>query len=342
MKSEILNLRFVGLLVLTAVAVQAQNQQIRIGDIECFGTKGVAVDRIKSALPIHEGDELSLDAFPDLVFRAKAAVKASIGQEATDLGPVCCDAHDSWIVYIGLPGQNLEVIRYNSSPKGAIHFPPEVVTLYDQTMDLIAEAVHAQPTEDRSQGYALSAYPPLRAKQLAMREYATGNASLIRRVLLQSADAEQRTVAAQLLGYAIQNKAQIQALVKASRDADEAVRNNAVRALGVLAESRPSIAKEIPATGFVAFLNSGIWKDRNKGSYLLEILTKTREPNLLRLLRRRASDSLLEMSQWREFGHARSARLILGRIARFDEDHLLQLAHDDPNAIIKMFQSSRH
>jgi len=158
-------------------------------------------------------------------------------------------------------------------------------------------------------------------------------------VLNESADPDQRTVAAQLLGYAIHNQAQIRALVKASRDADEGVRNNAVRALAVLAESRSSIAKQIPAGSFVALLNSGTWKDRNKGSLLLGTLTKTRNPNLLGMVNRRASDSLIEMARWREFGHAQSARLILGRIAGIDEERLQRLAHDDPNAIIKKFDS---
>jgi len=327
------------LFLLTAVAAQAQKQQIRIGDIEYFGLKGIDIEKVKKELPIHEGDELTLDALPDLIFRTRAAVKKSIGQEPTDVGPVCCDAHDSWIFYVGLPGQNVGVVRYNSPPKGSIQFPAEVLTLYGQTMELIGESVHKQPSEDRSQGYALSAYPPLRAKQLAMREYATRNSALIRRVLNESADPDQRTVAAQLLGYAIHNQAQIRALVKASRDADEGVRNNAVRALAVLAESRSSIAKQIPAGSFVALLNSGTWKDRNKGSLLLGTLTKTRNPNLLGMVNRRASDSLIEMARWREFGHAQSARLILGRIAGIDEERLQRLAHDDPNAIIKKFDS---
>ena len=57
------------------------------------------------------------------------------------------------------------------------------------------------------------------------------------------------------------------------------------------------------------------------------------------MVNRRASDSLIEMARWREFGHAQSARLILGRIAGIDEERLQRLAHDDPNAIIKKFDS---
>jgi len=77
-------------------------------------------------------------------------------------------------------------------------------------------------------------------------------------------------------------------------------------------------------------LNSGIWTDRNKGAYLLSILTVRRDARLLRLLRLRALVSIVEMARWRNPGHADSARLILGRVAGIDENLLQQLvaAHD--------------
>jgi hypothetical protein len=329
------------LLLLVGLSTPTQAQQIRIGDIEYFGTKGVDVSRVKSSLPIHEGDELTYDALPDLITRVKNSVEVSSGKQPTDVETVCCDVHDNWIIYIGLRGQNLETFHYKSPPNTSISLPTEAVDLYHRSMDLIFESVHKQAAEDRSKGYALALYPPLRAKQLAMRDYAIHNVALIRRVLNESSDAEQRTVAAQLLGYANHDKLQIDTLVKASRDSDDGVRNNAVRALGVLAESRPAIANEIPAKEFVSLLNSGNWKDRNKGGYVLGILTIRRNPRLLKLLRRQASESLLEMARWREFGHAESARFILGRIAGIEENRLRELVANDLQTIVNSFSNSR-
>ena len=327
--------------LLFAAPVRAQTQQVRIGEIEFFGTKGVDVEKARAALPIHKGDELSFEALPDLIARVKTSIKESSKQEATDVESVCCDAQKSWIIYIGLQGRNFKLARYRPTPTGSTSFPPDVVALYRQTMDQIIESVYAQATEDRSQGYALSTYPPLRAKQLALREYATRHASLIFRVLNESADPEQRTVAAQLLGYANQNRKQITSLVIASRDSDESVRNNAIRALGVLAESKPSAARQIPAQPFIAMLNSGTWKDRNKGAYLISSLTIPREPRLLRLLGLEASDSLLEMARWSEYGHAQNSRVILGRIAGLKEDRLQKLVIADPDEIIRSFSRVR-
>jgi hypothetical protein len=328
------------LLLFFAISTQAQDQEIRIGKIEYFGTKRIDMSRVRSSQPVKENATFSFSMLPDLVTRLKATILESTGHAPTDIDTVCCDANDNWLIYIGLYGANLEVFKYRPAPTVTLTFPPHVVMLYRQTMDLIVESVHAQATEDRSQGYALSSYPPLRAKQLAMREYATRNDALIRRILANSSDREQRTVAAQLLGYANHNNLQIASLVKASRDSDDGVRNNVIRALGVLAQSNRKIAGMIPAEEFVAMLNSGTWKDRNKAGYLLNMLTISRPPTLLRMLRLRTSDSLIEMARWRELGHAQSARFILGRIAGIDENQLQNMTIEDVPGIINAFSKA--
>jgi hypothetical protein len=127
------------------------------------------------------------------------------------------------------------------------------------------------------------------------------------------------------LGYARRSAEQIQALARASYDSDETVRNNAIRALAVLAQSNPRVAGRIPAEHFIAMLSSGSWTDRNKPGFLLDELSKRRDPKLLSQLRSRALDSLIEMARWRSRGHADFARILLGRIAGIEETHLLQL-----------------
>jgi hypothetical protein len=109
-------------------------------------------------------------------------------------------------------------------------------------------------------------------------------------------------------------------------------------ALGVLAGSNPATASQIPAADFIQMLNSGNWKDRNKAGFLLSVLTISREPRLLSLLRQQASDSLLEMARWRESGHAHSSLVLMGRSGGIDEDRLTQLiAKNDRDAIAKEF-----
>src|SRR4029079_9486331 len=104
-------------------------------------------------------------------------------------------------------------------------------------------------------GYPISSYPPLRAKQLATRDYAVRNAVLIHSVLNNSRDTEQREVATHLLGYAVHNNLQIRSLVYASHDPDDGVRNNAIRALAVLAESNREIGRELPRPNIRGMVN---------------------------------------------------------------------------------------
>ena len=125
-----------------------------------------------------------------------------------------------------------------------------------------------------------------------------------------------------MLGYGRQFDGQIDALVHASLDADVGVRNNAVRALEVLATAKPVLARRIPPQPFIRLLRSGAWLDHNKASLVLVALTTTREPKLLAELRADALDPLLEMARWRYIGHAEAALTILGRIAGIEEDSL--------------------
>jgi hypothetical protein len=180
-------------------------------------------------------------------------------------------------------------------------------------------------TEDHSKGYALSASPLLRAIQLEMRAYAVDHGALLREVLATSADDQQRIAAAELLGFARQSKSQIATLAQAHQDSNGKVRNNAIRALLVLADSSPKIAREIPAAGFIDLLLSGTWTDLNKASNLLAILTRKKNTRLLAALRRQeVLDRLIEMARWRT-GHGEPARTLLGRIAGIDERRLKEL-----------------
>jgi hypothetical protein len=118
--------------------------------------------------------------------------------------------------------------------------------------------------------------------------------------------------------------------VRASRDPDDGVRNNATRALGVLLRSNHALASEVPPDSFIEMLNSGTWTDRNKGALLLAELTAGRNPGLLAKIRAAALDSLIEMASWRRPGHAGFSRIILGRVAGLPEDRVQKLNGNGP------------
>jgi HEAT repeat protein len=152
--------------------------------------------------------------------------------------------------------------------------------------------------------------------------YAVRHQAKLLRVLRGSSDVEQRRIAAEVLGYAREFRAQISALVRATRDPDADVRNNAARALWVLASSNSRVADQIPAHSSIAMVKSGVWTDRNKASLILMELTKSRSPQLLEKLRKEALPALIEMAKWHDLAHASDARIILGHIAGIPEKQL--------------------
>jgi len=311
---------------LSLSAVSAGAQPNRLGTIDFFGHKGLGVAAVREALPFREGD-----AFPpanatssdDVKRQVNQRVRQVIGRDPTDVSFVCCDDRQAWMAYIGLPGESYQPLTWNPAPTGDARLSAAALTLHESMDDALMKAImNGQAAEDDSAGYALSKEPNARKAQLAMRDYALQNEAPLLNALTSSSDGEQRAAAATMLGYGRQSAGQIDALVRASLDPHEGVRNNAVRALGVLARAKPELAQRIPAEPFTRLLRSGAWLDHNKGSLLLEALTRRRDPRVLAQLRSSALDSLLEMSRWRNIGHASPALSILGRIAGMDEDRL--------------------
>jgi hypothetical protein len=299
-----------------------------LGEVDFFGYKGLDVAAVRAALPFHEGDSFPpANVHSDQLKRKVAdAIRQAIGREPTDVSFICCDAKQHYMVYVGLPGESYEVLAFNPAPTGGVRLPKDALKLGQDLDHAWASAVmNGRATEDDSAGYALTNDPKARKAELALRDYALQHEDLVRQVLTSSSDAEHRGLAAQMLGYGRQSDRQIDDLVHASLDPDDGVRNNAVRALEVLATAKPALARSIPPQPFIRLLRSGAWLDHNKASLVLAALTTTREPKLLDELRADALESLLEMARWRYIGHAEAALTILGRIAGIEEDTLNKL-----------------
>lgn len=255
------------------------------------------------------------------------------------MAAICCDEKENRLLFIGLPGASYKSFSYNSEPLGNDRLSPEIMNLYGRLDDALHRAVRKggeAAQEDDSNGYALIKDPDARSLQLAVRQWAIQHERELPRALKFSSAVEHRRVASDALGYARQSRDQILALVRAARDPDDEVRNNATRALGVLVRSNAGLASEIPPDTFIEMLNSGIWTDRNKGAALLEQLTAARDSAMLAKIRSMALDSLIEMVSWRRPGHAYFARIVLGRVAGLPEDRLKELAWNGPvDAIIE-------
>jgi hypothetical protein len=121
-----------------------------------------------------------------------------------------------------------------------------------------------------------------------------------------------------VLAYYTNKQAIVGDLVYGMRDANADVRNNATRALWVIAmyaQQHPELKITVPYEPFIDLLNSLSWTDRNKSSLALMQLTESRNPTLLAALKTRAFDSLVDIAQWTNPGHSMAGVMILGRIA---------------------------
>jgi hypothetical protein len=334
----------IAILVIVMPATVSARDRRPLGEIDFFGYKGIDLAAIRSALPFREGDlfpPANAKSADDLTRQVSEKIKQVIGHPPTDVAFICCDSKQHDMVYIGLPGESYQALAFNPAPAGDVRFPKAAIKLRDEMDKAWQNAVmKGHATEDDSEGFTLTNDPKARQAELAIREYALRNEALILQVLTSSSDAFHRAIAAQMLGYGRQSDEQVDALVRASFDVEGGVRNDAVRALEVLAGAKPSLAERIPTEPFIRLLRSGAWLDHNKASLLLVALTKGRDPKVLARLRLEALDPLLEMARWRSMGHAEAALSILGRIAGIDEDSLSKLidAGDADTVIGKLQQ----
>lgn len=310
--------------LLATALCSAQAQRARIRNVDFFGTGGLDVGAVRTGLSVHNGDNVSEDQIEVIRDRLSRAVQNRVGHKPTDIAFMCCDDRGGLSIYVGLGGSNTAALSLLPPPVQSTCLPVKAVDLYEDATAAVERAIEqGHGDEDDSRGYSLSADPAARAKQLSIHDYAAEHEREIGQALRGCSNSKQRRAAAELLGYAPSSAFQVAALVRASHDPDEEVRNNAVRALWIIAESHS--APLIPGNDFVVMLNSSSWTDRNKAGMLLLELTRSRDPELLQHLRSEALLSLIEMAQWDDPAHAYAYQVILGRIAGLKEEQIQQL-----------------
>jgi HEAT repeat protein len=198
--------------------------------------------------------------------------------------------------------------------------------------------------EDDSQGHSLSHNPAARAIENAFMAYASRDLPALRAVLRDSNDAGQRALAAQVIAYTPNKAAVVDDLAAAIDDPSDDVRNNAMRALGVMAMATSdggTLRGMMPVAPFVRLLDSPVWTDRNKAVMTLVSLSERRDPRVLAALRRTALPSLAEMARWKSREHALGAFLLLGRVAHMTDDAIDAAWMQDPETLLRVATKER-
>ena len=313
-------------LIFIALLLQAQQdpQIPPIGIIDFYGLRSISERQVREALQIKEGDTA-----PDDLEGAKRGIAHRLMslQGVVDAGIclVCCDSGKA-ILFVGIREKGAPSLQFRPAPNGKIRLPEDITQAGKDEQNASMNAVlKGNSGEDDSRGHALSNDPATRAIQERFITFAARDLKLLRDVLRHSDDAEHRALAAQVIAYTANKQAVVNDLVEAMRDPADGVRNNAMRALAVMAGSAPQTDKNqirIPVRPFIEMLNGIEWTDRNKSSWALLRLTEKRDPAVLSELRQKALPSLIEMARWKSSGHAYAPFTLLGRVVGLPEDEI--------------------
>jgi hypothetical protein len=295
-------------------ATAATAQLPPIGSIDVYGARKTTAAQVREALGLEVGDSLSAMAM--LMAPGRLADLPGVVSAAID--PVCCEGGKT-MLYIGIAEEGGPALELRAPPSGPSRLAADVV----QTGEAFAEAhtraiMRGTVSEDVSQGHSLMSDSLARRIQRRYIELAARDLDSLRNVLRTSGDADHRALAAEILGYAANKQGVVEDLVFAMRDQSADVRNNATRALALIAalgQQRPELGIRVPYEPFIDLLNSIAWTDRNKASLALMQLTESRDAALLTALRSRAFDAIVDIAEWSNPGHAMPGVFMLARIA---------------------------
>ena len=322
---SIAKLIYAMLLLLSFSTVQFAQQFPPIGIIDTYGLRTVSETDLLRAVAVKPGSEAlqTMTSQQDIVARIKLLPNVA----DASLSLVCCDdAEGKSILFVGVREKETPPLIFRPAPTGNVRLPAEIVKAGEDFEQGFTKALEAKEfTEDDSQGNTFFTHKQTRAVQERFATLATPNIAILRRVIRESSDPKQRALATQVIAYARDKRSVVDDLAYAMADPDGGTRNNAMRALIVIAKyanANPKLKIKVPTLLFVRMLNSLEWTDRNKSAGALDALTIGRDPQLLAQLKREALDSLAEMARWKNPGHAQSSFKILARIARMTEDEI--------------------
>jgi len=313
-----------GALAALAAPVPARAQRPPVGTIDVYGLRKISAAQVREALGINVGDSLSAMA----MLTAPGRLADLPGVSSAALDPVCCEGGKT-MLYVGIAEDGAPALELRPPPVGASRLSADIVAAGEAFADAYMRAVmRGVVGEDVSEGHSLMADSAARAVQRRFVELAARDLDSLRAVLRTASDADHRALAAAVIAYAADKKAVVPDLVYAMRDPSREVRNNATRALALIAllgQRRPELGIRVPYEPFIDLLNSIAWTDRNKASLALMQLSEGRDPALLAALKARAFDALVDIAHWTNPGHSLAGVFMLGRIAGIADAEILTM-----------------
>lgn len=312
------------LVVASAASLCAADISPRVGAIQIFGVEKVSLGKIRAVLNVAEGGPL-----PGSKADIEDRLDAIPGVAASRLDAACC-VDGKMVLYVGIEEAGARHIEFHPAPEGDVTLPTELSDAYDDFLAAVDQCIRLGETgENYSNGYSLMDNSGARGIQLSFLPLAAKYFEQLHQVVRESADPEQRAMAAYVLQYAPRGPRTSTQVVNdleySLQDIDDTVRNNACHALeAVYAGSKlhPEQGVNVQPTWFIELLNSIVWSDRHNASAALANMTEDRDPNTLALIRERALASVVEMARWRDLSVALPPFLLAGRLAGLSEKQI--------------------
>jgi hypothetical protein len=299
----------------------AAAQAPKIGDINFYGLRKLGPEKILSTLELKPGDPL-----PSSKGALEERLELMPGVAAARVEAVCCDGPNA-ILFIGIEERGSPHFGTRPAPAGTASLPEDVMTAYREYLGAVGRAAElGNAAEDLTAGESHVADIPARLFEDRLTGLAAERLEVLREVLRNGAEPDERAVAAAVIGYAPDKQQAIKDLQFGMQDVEPAVRANAVRAMmavAVLAQKRPELGLRIEPTWMVEMLNSIVLSDRQLAARALVTLTEQPNAATLDLIRARALPALVDMARWKTLRYALPAFLLVGRTAGVPERELL-------------------
>jgi hypothetical protein len=300
----------------------AAGQGPKIGDINFYGLRKLAPDKILGAVELKSGG-----ALPPSKGDLEDHLELIAGVAAARVEAVCCEGANATL-FIGIEEKGSPHFNTRAAPSGTATLPEDILSAYRDYMGSVERAAQlGSAAEDLTSGESRMSYPAVRRFEELFAGWAADRLDLLRDVLRNGSEPEERAVAAAVIGYAPKKDQVVKDLQYAMQDAEPAVRANAVRAMmaiAVLAQKRPELGLRIEPTWMVEMLNSIVLGDRQQAARALVTLTEDRNAATLDLIRTRSLASLVDMARWKTLRYALPAFLLVGRTAGVPEAELLE------------------
>ncbi|HEX2640483.1 MAG TPA: hypothetical protein VHL50_07925, partial [Pyrinomonadaceae bacterium] len=230
--------------------------------IDTYGLRTVSEADVLRALAVKPGSDAlqTMTSQQDIITRIKLLPNVA----DASLNLVCCDdAEGKSILFVGVREKGTPPLTFRPAPQGSVRLPAGILKAGEDFEQAFTKSIEAKEfTEDDSQGHALFTNKQTRAVQERFLTLATPNLAILRRVIRESSDAKQRALAAQVIAYASDKRSVVDDLEYAMSDPDGDTRNNAMRALLIIAKcanANPQLKIKVPKLPFVRMLNSLEW-----------------------------------------------------------------------------------